>query len=251
MKRITALALIFAAGLASAQIVRLEGPPRISSANLVAHWRFSEGSGTSVADFSGNGNTGTFDGTWTRGKYGNAGNFVAASTQEVNVGNKASLNMGTSDFSVAIWAKTSTAAASILVGKYGTIGYFLGLDAAGKFYGKVRDASTNVSVLGSVISDGSWHLLVMTVDRSDAATGLTLYLDGEFNTYGQQGGGNIDNSDIFYIGRLASGYYITAEIDDVRIWKRLIGIEEIKRLWSQSSAKCFIDNQSPEGALAF
>jgi len=250
MRRGTAFIILLVAAVVIAQ-VKLEGPPRVSEADLAAHWRFDEGTGTTVNDFSGNGNTGTFDGAWYRGRYGSAGKFAAATTQEVTVSTSASLNMGTSNFSVALWARINAAAASILVSKYGTVGYFLGVDAAGKFYGKVRDASTNVSVLGSVISDGKWHLLVMTVDRSDASTGLKLYLDGEYNTQGPQGGASIDNTETFYIGRLPGGYYLTGEIDDVRIWKRIISTEEIKRLWSQSTVKVRINGEGANDPLAF
>jgi len=250
MRTRAAMIMLLAAAAAIAQ-VKLEGPPRVSDANLSAHWRFDEGAGTTVSDCSGNANTGTFDGSWNRGRYGNSGKFATASTQEVTIASSASLNMGTSNFTVAIWARIDAAAASILVSKYGTVGYFLGVDAAGKFYGKVRDASVNVSVLGSVISDGKWHLLVMTVDRSDASTGLKLYLDGAYNAQGQQGGANIDNTETFYIGRISSGYYLTGEIDDVRIWKRIIAAEEIKRLWSQSTVKVRINGENTNDPLAY
>ncbi|HQJ66544.1 MAG TPA: LamG domain-containing protein [bacterium] len=250
MKSGSAFIILLVAALVTPQ-VKLEGPPRISNTDLAAHWRFDEGTGTAVNDFSGNSNTGAFDGTWSRGRYGNAGKFAAASEQEVAISTSAFLNMGTSDFSVAVWARINAAAASILVSKYGSVGYFLGVDATGKFYGKVRDASTNVSVLGSVISDGKWHLLVMTVDRSDASTGLKLYLDGEYNTQGQQGGASIDNTETFYIGRLPAGYYLTGETDDVRIWKRIISTDEIKRLWSQSTIKVRINGEGANDPLAF
>ncbi len=250
MRKGSAFIILLVAAIVTAQ-VKLEGPPRISNSDLAAHWRFDEGAGTAVNDFSGNSNAGTFDGTWNRGRYGNAGKFAAASEQEVAISTSASLNMGTSDFSVAVWARINAAAASILVSKYGSVGYFLGVDATGKFYGKVRDASNNVSVLGSVISDGKWHLLVMTLDRSDASTGLKLYLDGEYNTQGQQGGASIDNTETFYIGRLPGGYYLTGEIDDVRIWKRIISTDEIKRLWSQSTIKVRINGEGANDPLAF
>ena len=39
-----------------------------TSAELVAHWRFDEGSGTTTADATGNGHDGSLEGspTWTR-----------------------------------------------------------------------------------------------------------------------------------------------------------------------------------------
>jgi len=230
---------------------KLEGPPRISENQLVAHWRFDEGSGTSVADMSQYHNNGTFDGAWIRGNYDMAASFNAASENEVTVPDDPSLDMGTSNFTVAIWARITTAAASILCSKYGSVGYFVGLAADGTFYGKVRDASTNVPVLGSYIADGEWHLLVMLADRSDASTGLKLYLDGEYDTAGQLGTGNIDNSENFYIGRLSSGYYLTGDIDDVRIWKRLLTEDEIKRLWDQTKIKVFINGENSDKPIAF
>ena len=244
--------VMVAAGLAIAQVVRLEGPPRTSEANLLAHWRFDEGTGTTVTDCSGNGNTGTFDGSWSRGRFGSAGKFAAASTQEVTVASSATLNMGTGNFSVALWVRTSTVAAAMLVSKYSTVGFFVGIDAAGRVNCKVRDASTNVSVLSTgSITDGKWHLVVMTVDRSDAATGLKIHVDGLFNTQGQQGAGSIDNAEALYIGQLLSSYYLTGEVDEVTIWKRIITAEEILRLWAQTTIKAYIGSESSGKPLAF
>ncbi len=254
MKKRAAILALLIAGSLIAQTVRLEGPPRISDANLVGYWRFDEGTGTSVADFSGNGYNGAFDGTWTRGRYESAGTFVAASHQKVSVGDKSALNMGTSNFSVSLWARVDATAAMIIASKYdysGGKGYFVATDATGKWYGKVRDASTNVSVLGGQVNDGKWHLLVMTVDRSNPTTGLKLYIDGAYSTQGQQGGGNIDNTASFYIGCREGEYYFTGSIDDFRIWKRILDPVEIKRAWEQSSAKTHINGESLGEPLAF
>ncbi|MBU0579479.1 hypothetical protein KJ628_05955, partial [Patescibacteria group bacterium] len=48
-----------------------------ASADLVAHWRFDEGSGTIAADVSGNGNDGTLRGDprWVAGVIGGALEF--------------------------------------------------------------------------------------------------------------------------------------------------------------------------------
>mgnify|MGYP001233792007 CR=1 FL=1 len=92
MRSGSAFIILLVAAVVYAQ-VKLEGPPRVSEADLAAHWRFDEGTGTTVNDFSGNGNAGTFDGTWSRGRYGNAGKFTAASEQEVAISSSASLNM--------------------------------------------------------------------------------------------------------------------------------------------------------------
>src|SRR6266853_3815567 len=73
-----------------ASATTLSTPP---SAGLVAAYGFNEGSGTTVTDASGNGNTGTINGaTWsTQGRFGAALNFDG--TNLVLIPNSASLNV--------------------------------------------------------------------------------------------------------------------------------------------------------------
>jgi fibronectin type 3 domain-containing protein len=68
---------ILAAGLVGAVVNRpIVAHAQSNSSGLVAYYTFNEGSGTSVNDSSGNGNTGTISGaTWTTGKYGGALSF--------------------------------------------------------------------------------------------------------------------------------------------------------------------------------
>src|SRR5258705_1312757 len=72
--------------------------PTMSQAQsgLVAAWNFNEGTGTTVADASGNNNTGTISGaTWsTLGRYGNALSFNGVNNLLV-VNSSASLNVTT------------------------------------------------------------------------------------------------------------------------------------------------------------
>ena len=70
---------------------------------LVAAYSFNEGAGTTVADASGNGNTGTIVGaTWTTaGKYGNALSFNGTSSY-VNLGNPTSLRL-TGSMTLSAW----------------------------------------------------------------------------------------------------------------------------------------------------
>src|SRR2546430_8469288 len=70
--------------------------PARAQTGLVAAYAFNEGSGTTVADASGNGNTGTLNGaTWTTaGRYGSALVFDGTSTS-VTVADGASLRLTT------------------------------------------------------------------------------------------------------------------------------------------------------------
>jgi len=78
--------------------------PASLTRNLVAHWTFDDGSGTRVADRSGNGHDGVLTGgTWMdQGRFGGAlslayGDFVSV----------AAFPPATSDWTVSVWTKSS------------------------------------------------------------------------------------------------------------------------------------------------
>jgi hypothetical protein len=80
-----------------------------SSTGLVASYAFSEGSGTTVADSSGNGNNGTISGaTWTTaGKYGSALSFNGTSSRVV-INDSSSLHLS-SGMTLEAWVSPTSA----------------------------------------------------------------------------------------------------------------------------------------------
>ncbi len=58
-----------------------------ATAELVAHWRLDDGSGTTAVDSSGNGHDGTLllDPQWVAGKHGGALEFAGISGQRVEM----------------------------------------------------------------------------------------------------------------------------------------------------------------------
>src|SRR5690606_20299406 len=84
-----------------------------ASPTMVGHWAFDEGSGTSTADSSGNGNTGTLSPApaWTTGQIGGALNFDG-SDDAVNAGAGSSLanlvSQGAGGMTIAAWIKADT-----------------------------------------------------------------------------------------------------------------------------------------------
>jgi hypothetical protein len=90
----------------------LLNPPRAHAditSNLVGHWTFDEGSGTTANDTSGQGNTGTFGGspapTWTSGKIGSGALNFTRNGEYVDMGNTSSLSITTG--TVSAWVKTA------------------------------------------------------------------------------------------------------------------------------------------------
>ncbi len=77
---------------------------------LVGYWNFDEGTGTTINDFSGNGNNGTLlngGSAWTTGHFGSALYFpgtTGSGSTRVEIPNAASLQI-TSVITVAAWVR--------------------------------------------------------------------------------------------------------------------------------------------------
>src|SRR3989338_11291770 len=93
--------------------------PLFNPSGLVGYWKFDEGTGTSAADSSGNGNRGTWGGTgshWVTGKVGNAGQFNGTDDY-VSAPYTSSLNVGQPGMTITAWVSPTT-----LSGNTGVLG---------------------------------------------------------------------------------------------------------------------------------
>ncbi|MBI2116975.1 MAG: hypothetical protein HYT85_18110 [candidate division NC10 bacterium] len=150
---------------------------------LAAYWAFEEGTGTTAADSSGNGNTGTLVNgpAWTAGRIGQGLAFDGL-TNYVTVPSTAALNAY--PLTVAVWMKTdSTTGVRGVVNKYlaGSYnGYQVFLNNGNLCAWYLRDAANYVydgsgcpfNLAG--YTDNQWHHVVYVVD----ASGGRLYVDG-------------------------------------------------------------------------
>ena len=98
-------------------------------AGLVLHYAFDETSGTTAADSSGSGNTGTLNGMtgaeWTTGKIGGALSFDGTNDYVEAIGYKGIT--GTGARTVALWFKTSNSGVQMPLVDYG--GFWLAVTA--------------------------------------------------------------------------------------------------------------------------
>jgi hypothetical protein len=184
----------------------------------VAYWNFEEGSGGSVNDTSGNGNTGTWNGTgshWTQGKYGKAGNFNGVD-DFVNIPNSSFLNPNI--LTVSTWAKSNTST-------WNDYGFLVS-----KRDVYVIHPNQGVTTVTFYINNGSWvgvtctppssitnwHYYTLTWD----GTNLSCYIDGILGSSSTPGG-SINTSDTgpLNIGRDDGlSRYLNGKIDEVRIY---------------------------------
>ena len=223
----------------------------IDTKTVCGLWLFDDEGENIERDLSGNGNDGTIHGKpkWAQGKFGKAIDFDGVDDY-VEYGDKETLNMGTSDFSIVAWIKCAKYIPpdweGQIVSKLYELaprhGYLLGvrgaLDAANVAKPIFRiGLGTDVSVhlFGtSPINDDIWHHLAVTVNRRGLAI---LYRDGKVESQisiADKVNENEDNDQPFRIGRHQqhAGFFQGA-IDEVAIFKTVLTLDDINKIMTK------------------
>jgi hypothetical protein len=221
-----------------------------AQAGLLAHWKFDEGSGTSVADSSSNSNTGTLTNMtgneWTTGPVGGALNFDGVDDY-ILVNYDSSLD-ATSALTISAWVKTSTSnsQAELVVNKMkhnsGTAtddSYAMRIQNGAVAVQASAGAASSIWVPGSlVVNDGQWHHLAYVFDKPTSY----LYVDGLFDSGGTYPAmnSNLNNSahDLYIGGSNNNGTpanFFTGIIDDLRIYDSALTAAQIQALVPEPS----------------
>jgi len=220
------------------------GRPWITRNGLLGYWPLDEGSGTSTADLSGNGKTGTVsNATWTPGKAKNALDFNGSNAQ-VTIGSmsygtqthpwtiSAWINLPNTDAIVTsvLWNGGDAAFGDALVGLYLNYGKLRGY--SGKYGSSERYCTSDAA-----IPTGQWVHIAGTYTGSFASTSFAVFVNGTqaADTDGQSGDGstNGSNDDDWSIG-YSYGYWADCLFDDVAIWNRVLSPAEIAEIWMRS-----------------
>jgi len=147
------------------------------------------------------------------------------------------LNMGTSDFTIEGWAKTTSDMPGFLVSKRieWRIGYQVGI-SNGYLMGYIKDSSggTSSPANGPRVNDGKWHHLVVIFDRDG---NMTRYVDGyQAGTTIDISSRNLslDNTVDFRIGAFGddTGFF-NGFIDEVRIYNVALPLATIQQHYVQ------------------
>ena len=212
---------------------------------LLAYWPMDEGTGTSVADASGNGRAGTQINTpqWlTDGPVGaSALSFNGTDRDAVQVtGLLGSPQIGT----VSLWVNLEDIDAATNYARIFSMGENIILDY-NNVNGAYQFGANNGSTIDSFLSGygfgtgrGWQHLLVSFDFTSDV---FALYVDGRMvasstaaKTLSYNGGTNTA------IGRHSNAanpnFDFTGAVDDVRVYGRALGPDEVRRLYERSRA---------------
>jgi hypothetical protein len=157
------------------------------------YWQL-EDTGTTAADSSGNGRTGTYAGTYTRSVAGGTpddapNTAVTGKTTISCITTKSSIAVtGPAVFTEVIWFKTtagftgggkligfeSPQTGVLVAGAGGSYDRHLYLDGAGKVWFGVHNGANKAISTASSYNDGSWHMAAATL----SSAGMSLYVDG-------------------------------------------------------------------------
>jgi hypothetical protein len=203
-----------------------------STTGLVGAYSFSQGSGSTLVDSSGNNNNGTIsNATWAPGLFGGHALSFNGTNSWVTINNSSSLTL-TGGMTLEAWvnpAATTSGSAAILV-KQRTAGLDYALysdDSGGSPPSTYVDISgtDSKSVGQSLLPLNTWSHLAATYDGSN----LMLYVNGTLVST-QFVGGNINTaSGVLRLGGDSIwGEYFDGLIDQVRIYNRPLNVGEIR-----------------------
>ncbi len=200
-----------------------------ATGGLVAAYGFEEASGTSTADSSGSGNTGTLVGGPTRAATGRIGRALSfdGSNDQVTAPNSASLAL-TSAVTLEAWINPTTLSSwrtVIMKEQPGDLLYAMYANSASDR--PEVDVFTNNSrwIFGpSKLPTGAWTHLAMTYD----ATTLRMYVNGTLVSSGNLGGNiRVANGLLRIGGNSIWGEWYRGLIDEVRVYNRVLSAAEI------------------------
>jgi chitodextrinase len=192
---------------------------RATSSGLVAAYSFGEGSGGTVADGSGNGNTGTVqNATWTAaGKYGPALSFNGSNAR-VTIANASSLQLSGA-LTLEAWVNPTTVASAWrdVIYKGNDNYYLMGTtDHAGAAGGGALIGGSYSEVFNtSPLPTNTWSYLALTYD----GTTERLYLNGALVASKTKTGTITSSTNPLTIGSdPIYGQYFNGLIDEVRVY---------------------------------
>ncbi len=217
--------------------------------NAVGHWTFDEGSGSTAQDSSGSGHLLTIQGgVFASGisnyalAFNGSNSYVFGSDGMVGGTSGPGLDIGTRDWTVAAWVKTT--GSGMIVTKMGWIGganpdgWGLSISGNGTIGAVLHKSSVGtVNIFagdGKIVNDGKWHHIAAVFNRTAS---MIRYVDGLAS--GTQysltalAGQTVNNTMELRIGardQAGDEVFFNGLIDDARVYARGLSPAEIASL---------------------
>jgi hypothetical protein len=208
-------------------------PP--SPSGLQLYYMFDDGLGSTVADSSGNNNTGTCynSPSWVAGMYGDALSFSYASPAPyVKSSTTIGLPTGSSSRTVCGWVQINNVTTNTGLFGYGTTatGEMFGIGVYQNhiyFQGYFADVSGTTT-----LSANTWYFLAVTYDGST----IRVYVNGALDNSRTESLNTVMTNDYFSVGRISSASWglnrgVTSIIDDVRVYNVALSATQIQNLY--------------------
>ena len=205
------------------------GATAVSVGGLVAGLAFNETSGTSAADTTGNGHTGTLVNGPTRvtGKFGNGLSFDGVN-DSVTVGNPATLNFA-ADFTIAVWVKRNALGGSSqrhILAKCTSSTWVSGCKELYFAGNTLRFGSYGTGDTNSIsIADTNWHHIAVTFTRSTNT--VAMYVDGTLRTTAVRNLEADGGSHVVTVGNMRGSNPFSGSIDEVRVYNQVLTAAQI------------------------
>jgi hypothetical protein len=219
--------------------------------DMLGYWRFDDGSGTTAADSSGNGLSGTLvnSPSWVAGLHGGALSF-AGTSQYVDIpfpndakGQGSGLFIPQGNQTFAMWIKSTASPVSamqIVWGNTWGAGCDRMITGAGSGMLQYYVWDTVVITGKTVVNDGAWHQVVYVLDES---AGELAYVDGVLDASSTAatmncgvGCSGFNWASDYYIGTsgagCAGGQYFAGTIDEVMFWTHPLSATQVASLYA-------------------
>ena len=212
--------------------VALTDAANAADPNLVGWWKLDDDGTGTVLDYSGNGRDGTLSGSpqFVPGVYKEALEFHGGPDGVLIDGYQGIL--GPSAFSITAWVKTSEDGEIVTWGGNAADRFKVEFRING---GRLRCEHGHANIQGdTTVTDGEWHHVAVAVQENSTMSypDVTFYLDGRDDSRHTTSAAPFDivpNVDVSIGWRAKnSDRYFIGSIDDVRIYDRVLLLEEIK-----------------------
>ena len=199
------------------------------NSNYLGVYHLPDGTTLSVVDSTAAHNGTNNGATAVAGEIDGGANFVAASSQYVDLGSGI-LFSKTTPFSVECWINTSLAASGQLMTNYnvnaGSPGWEFLMGSTGVIYlilGNSNVSAGRGKVTTGAYNDGAWRHIVATYDGSNTTAGINIYVNGSSvattNVFDTDPGTLVDANTLLGAQKTAGvpAVFYTGKMDEARI----------------------------------
>jgi len=226
------------------------------SAELVAWWRFDDGSGTTAIDSSGSGNDGTLNGDaqWVAGQLGGALQFNGSNARVV----AANIPFDNRSFTIMMWVNAVLYTGEQVVfstGLTGSTNTDMHLRIGGVGSGNVPPGgvrmgfySNDLDTPGGLIEENTWYHITFWYDYENQ--NRRIYIDGVMEA--EAGAAPyLGTSGDTVIGAWGTGQWFRGIIDDVQVYDHALGENEIQAAMLGLGGYPYASGPSPEDGVLY